>query len=123
MKTSALVHPLLLMTATSPAVVINAAVSGLRLHPAGLVLAGTHVFVLASDLGQVIDSIRLWVAGLLAALATLFLTIGGIRYLAAGGNRREMERGKEAMRSAIIGYGLAALAPLLVDILRHMVGL
>ena len=48
------------------------------------------------DLGGVIDSIRNWVAGLLAALATLFLTIGGVSYLTAGGNQRTAEEGKEA---------------------------
>jgi hypothetical protein len=74
------------------------------------------------DLTSVIDSLRNWVAGLLIALATLFLTIGGLRYLTAGGNPRAMEQGKEAIKSAIIGYALAALAPLLVDILRRVVG-
>lgn len=74
------------------------------------------------DLGSVIDSIRNWVAGLLAALATLFLTIGGVRYLTAGGNQRTAEEGKEAIKSALIGYALAALSPLLVDILRRVLG-
>jgi len=74
------------------------------------------------DLGGVIDSIRNWVAGLLAALATLFLTIGGVRYLTAGGNQRTAEEGKEAIKSALIGYALAALSPLLVDILRRVLG-
>ena len=77
----------------------------------------------ASDLSQVIDSVRNWVAGLLAGLATLFLMVGGLRYLVAAGNRREMERGKEAMKSAGVGYVLAVMAPLLIDILRRMVGI
>jgi hypothetical protein len=55
----------------------------------------------AGDLNSVIDSIRAWVAGLLAGLATLFLTIGGVRYLAANGNPRAIEEGK----AAIIGPG------------------
>ena len=42
----------------------------------------------ASDLNTMIDSVRNWVAGLLAALATLFLTIGGARHLTANGNPR-----------------------------------
>ena len=77
----------------------------------------------ASDLSQVIDSVRNWVAGLLAGLATLFLMVGGLRYLVAAGNRREMERGKEAMKSAVVGYVLAVMAPLLIDLLRRMVGI
>ena len=68
-------------------------------------------------------SVRNWVAGLLAGLATLFLMVGGLRYLVAAGNRREMERGKEAMKSAVVGYVLAVMAPLLIDLLRRMVGI
>ena len=76
----------------------------------------------AGDLNSVIDSIRAWVAGLLAGLATLFLTIGGVRYLAANGNPRAVEEGKSAIKSALIGYALAALSPMLVDILRRVLG-
>src|SRR5881394_4009359 len=74
----------------------------------------------ASVLSAVLDSIRLWVAGILAALATLYLTIGGIRYLMANGSPRAMEEGKAAIRSALVGYALAALAPLFVNILRKV---
>ena len=42
----------------------------------------------AGDLNTGIDSVRNWVADLLAAPATLFLTIGGARYLTANGNPR-----------------------------------
>jgi hypothetical protein len=76
----------------------------------------------AGDVNGVIDSIRNWVAGVLAALATLFLTIGGVRYLIASGNPRAVEEGKAAIKSALIGYALAALAPMFVDILRRVLG-
>ena len=75
----------------------------------------------SGDLTSVIDSIRLWVAGILAGLATLYLTIGGVRYLMANGSPRAMEEGKNAIRSALIGYALAALAPLFVNILRKVI--
>ena len=73
-------------------------------------------------LSGVIDSLRLWVVGLLAGLATLFLTIGGIRYMTAGGDPGQIERAKSALRSAAIGYALAALSPVLVAILQSIVG-
>lgn len=73
-------------------------------------------------LSGVIDAIRNWLVGLLAALATLFLTIGGLRYMTAGGDPGQIERAKTALKSAAIGYALAALAPLLVEILRSVVG-
>jgi len=52
----------------------------------------------ASDLNAVIDSVRDWVAGLLIALATLFLTVGGVRYLTAQGNPRAVEDAKAGIR-------------------------
>jgi hypothetical protein len=102
-------------------------------HRRTLAVVGIAVFLIAfllpapayaasGDITTVIESIRNWVAGLLAALATLFLTIGGIRYLIASGNARMMDEGKAAIRSALIGYALAALAPMLVDILRRVIG-
>lgn len=75
-----------------------------------------------ADINTVIDSIRNWVAGLLAALATLFLTVGGARYLTANGNPRAIEEGKSAIKSAVIGYALAALAPMFVSILERVLG-
>ena len=40
----------------------------------------------ADNLNQVIENLRVWITGLLAALATLLLIIGGVRYLFAGGD-------------------------------------
>jgi hypothetical protein len=76
----------------------------------------------APTLNGVIDALRVWLVGILAGLATLFLTIGGIRYLAAGGDPAEVERAKTALKSAAIGFALAALAPLIVSILQSVVG-
>ncbi len=82
---------------------------------------GVHAAA-APSLNGVIDSLRTWLVGILATLATLFLTIGGIRYLLAGGDPMQVERAKTALKSAAIGYALAVLAPLLVTILTSVVG-
>ena len=84
------------------------------------ILLAVPVYAAAGDINTVIDSVRNWVAGLLAALATLFLTIGGARYLTANGNPRAVEEGKAAIKSAMIGYALALLAPMLVSILQKV---
>jgi hypothetical protein len=60
--------------------------------------------------------------GILAALATLFLTVGGIRYVMAGGDPGEVEKAKGAFKSAGLGYALAALAPLVVSIIKGILG-
>ncbi len=99
-----------------------------------LILGAALVLVLASatsasaapadtaQLGQVIDNVRTWIMGMLAALATLLLTVAGLRYLLANGNPAEIERAKGTLKSAAIGYALAVLAPALVGILRSVVG-
>ncbi len=95
-------------------------------HTAHFVLTGVHVLADTSSgtvtLGTVIDSLRVWVVGLLAGLATLFLTIGGVRYMLAGGDPGQVERAKSSLKSAAVGYALAALSPVLVTILRSVVG-
>jgi hypothetical protein len=40
----------------------------------------------------------------------------------AGGNEGEVMKAKGALKSAAYGYALAALAPVLVDVLKSMVG-
>ncbi|MGH9076443.1 MAG: pilin [Acidimicrobiales bacterium] len=74
----------------------------------------------ATSLNSVIDNLRNWLVGILAAVATLFLTVGGLRYLTAGGDPGQVEKAKTALKSAAIGYALAALAPLLVSILASL---
>ncbi|KWV33328.1 pilin [Micromonospora rifamycinica] len=70
---------------------------------------------------QVANNIRVWLVGILVSVATLFLTIGGLRYLAANGDPGEIEKAKLAMRSAAIGYAFALLAPLFVTIVGRWV--
>ncbi|MEV0220670.1 pilin [Streptomyces sp. NPDC050704] len=81
-----------------------------------------HVLALAESVNAVLDNIRNWIMGILASLATVFLSIGGVRYVMAGGDPGEVEKAKTAFKSAGWGYGLAALAPLVVEILKGIVG-
>ena len=76
----------------------------------------------AADLGKVVDNARLWVMGLLAGLATLFFVVGGARYVIAGGDPGEVERAKLTLRSAMVGYALALLAPVVLSVLKGIVG-
>ena len=87
-----------------------------------LALATAPAALAAGDLNQVIDNLRVWITGLLAALATLLLMIGGVRYLLAAGDPGSHERAKGSIRAALIGYALALLAPVLVSIVQRIVG-
>ncbi|HLL66468.1 MAG TPA: pilin [Micromonosporaceae bacterium] len=74
-------------------------------------------------LNAILDNATGWLVGILAALATLFLTIGGVRYVMAGGDPGEVEKAKGSFKSAVLGYALAALAPIVVMIVKGILGI
>jgi hypothetical protein len=111
------------------AVTLSLAVAGI----AGLMVLGAASAAVAAvaappeptpvnDLPTVINNMTGWITGILAAVATLFLTIGGARYLMAGDDPSEVERAKGALKSAGIGYALALLAPVILTILKSILG-
>ncbi|WP_328468835.1 pilin [Actinoplanes sp. NBC_00393] len=71
---------------------------------------------------QVIDGITGWIMGIIALVATLFLVIAGLRYMAAGGDPAQVEQAKGNFKSALIGYALAVLAPVILQVLQKIVG-
>jgi hypothetical protein len=91
---------------------------------AGVVLVGWSGVAWAAEdsLSDVVDNLRNWIVGIVAALATLFMTIGGLRYLMAGGDPGEVEAAKRALKAAAIGYGVVIMAPVLVSVLKGIVG-
>lgn len=84
--------------------------------------AADPTILAANTLPVIISNITAWVIGLLVGVATLFLTIGGIRYLAAGGDPAEVEKAKHSFKSALVGYALAVLAPILLAIVQGWIG-
>jgi hypothetical protein len=97
-------------------------ITTLLLATAVALISAPAALAAASDLNQVIDNLRIWITGLLAALATLLLMVGGVRYLLAAGDPGSHERAKGSIRAALIGYALALLAPVLVSIVQRIVG-
>lgn len=82
----------------------------------------THVLAIAESVDEVLGNIRNWIMGVLAGIATVFLTIGGVRRVMGAGDPGEQEKAKECFKAAGIGYCLAALAPLVVTVLKGIVG-
>lgn len=80
------------------------------------------VLAVADSFEEVLDNIRDWLVGILASIATVCLTIGGARYLIASGDPSEVEKAKTALRGACLGYALAMLAPVVVEVLKSIVG-
>ena len=98
------------------ATVVFAVSAEARAHAAELLAAPV------GSIDQVLSNLRAWLVGILAGLATVFLTLGGVRYVMANGDPGEIEKAKSAFRGAGIGYGLAVLAPLVVSVLQGIVG-
>lgn len=109
-----------IVCALATAVVLSLVTSATAQPPAPE--AVDQVVAVADSVDEVLGNIRDWLMGILAALATVFLTIGGVLYMMAGGDPGQVERGKTAFKAAGIGYGLAALAPLVVQVLEGIVG-
>jgi hypothetical protein len=105
-------------------VVAHAATTGgvTGLAPMRAPFTGMAAVLAVNDLATIVTNLRNWVMGILAGLATLFLTIGGVRYLMAGGDPGEVERAKGAFRSAAVGYCLAVIAPVVLTVLRSIIG-
>ncbi|WP_275295206.1 pilin [Amycolatopsis sp. La24] len=81
-----------------------------------------QIVALAQTVDQVFDNIRKWIMGILAGVAIILFTVAGLRYLLASGDPGEVEKAKSAFKAGCIGFGLAALAPLVVEILKGIVG-
>jgi len=73
------------------------------------------------DLPTVINHLRWWVCGIAGTIATLFLTLGSVRYLMSNGDPSETERAKGSWKAAGIGYAMALLAPVLMTIVSSIV--
>jgi len=76
----------------------------------------------AKQLPEVISSLQAWIMGILAAVATLFLVLAGVYYATAGGDPAQVDKAKGAFKNALIGYGLAVLAPVLLEVVKSIVG-
>jgi hypothetical protein len=80
------------------------------------------VYLAVNTLPQVIANLQAWIMGILAAVATLFLVLAGVYYATAGGDPAQVDRAKGAFKNALIGYGLAVLAPVLLQVVKGIVG-
>ncbi|MFG1952441.1 pilin [Micromonospora sp. NPDC048830] len=103
-------------TATTTAVLVLTAPAAAHADPGG------PVTLAANSLPDVISNLQTWLMGLLAAVATLFLVLGGVYWATAGGDPAQVERAKGALKNALVGYGLAVLAPILLEIVQSIVG-
>lgn len=83
---------------------------------------GEPAYLAANSLPQVVANLQAWVMGILAAVATLFLVLAGVYWATAGGDPAQVDKAKGALKNALVGYGLAVLAPVLLQVVKGIVG-
>lgn len=75
-----------------------------------------------ADIIRILDGVRTLLVGILVALSVAALTYAGVRYVVSGGDPMSIEKAKGAVRSALVGFGLAILAPVLIGVVKHILG-
>jgi hypothetical protein len=58
----------------------------------------------------------------IGSLALVMLTVGGIRYVLAQGDPELIRHAKHTVRNALLGLAVALLAPVLVALVKTIVG-
>lgn len=71
---------------------------------------------------RILDGLRNALVAVLVTLSVVALTYAGVRYVIAGGDATGVERAKGAAKSAVLGLVLALLAPVIVSIVKRIVG-
>ena len=71
---------------------------------------------------EILDGLRNALVAVLVTLSIVALTYAGVRYVIAGGDMQGVERAKGAAKSALVGLALALLAPVVVAIVKRIVG-
>jgi hypothetical protein len=94
----------------------------LSVPSAALADAGDTLYLAAYDLHTVIGNLQTTVMGILFAIATLFLVLAGVYWATAGGDPAQVDKAKGALKNALMGYGLAVLAPVLLQVVKGIVG-
>lgn len=74
------------------------------------------------DIVRILDSLRNALVAVLVTLSVVALTYAGVRYVIAGGDASGVERAKGAAKSAVVGLALALLAPVVVAIVKQIIG-
>jgi len=78
--------------------------------------------IVGATLTTFVASIQKTVTDIGVSFGTIFLIVGAYRYMAANGNSRQMEQGKAAMATALIGLGVVLGASTLISIITTALG-
>lgn len=73
-------------------------------------------------LATIINSITEWLLGIAAAIAVLFIIIGGLYYITSGGDEKRIETAKSTITYAILGIFVVSIAYAAVVLANKLIG-
>lgn len=75
-----------------------------------------------TNIGSIFNTIFLFLIGVVGGLAIIFIVIGGIRYILAGGDPKATDSARHQITAALIGLVVALLAVAIVVIVGNILG-
>jgi hypothetical protein len=85
-------------------------------------LSMPRVLASVKPLPQVIEGLKDWVMGILFAVASLCMAVAGLRYVGSNGDPALVEQAKGNFKAGLVGYALAVLSPVFLQILQDILG-
>ena len=71
---------------------------------------------------DILNRLRDMLMLVIGSLSLVMLTVGGIRYVTAGGDKDGVNGAKQTVKHALLGLGVAILAPVLIQIIKTILG-
>lgn len=102
-------------------IIIFIAVAGILISSAAPVLAANTYGLTNKPLKDIINSITEWVLGITAGLTILYLVWGGIYYVTASGDEKQVEDAKRIIKYALIGLFVIGISYSIVVTLDELI--
>ena len=71
---------------------------------------------------EILNRVRDMLMLVIGSLSLVMLTVGGIRYVTAGGDKDGVNGAKQTVKHALLGLGVAILAPVLIQVIKTILG-
>jgi hypothetical protein len=109
------------LLAASPLILGHAGVAHAQLNKNFQCDASTGLRCTETSVPQIFKTIINWALGIAFGVAVIFLSIGGFRYITAGGNEESAEKGKSSVINALIGIVIIVLSYVIVNVVANLV--
>jgi Type IV secretion system pilin len=71
---------------------------------------------------EILNRLRDTLMLVIGSLSLVMLTVGGIRYVTAGGDKDGVAGAKQTVKHALLGLAVAILAPVLIQVIKTILG-